>query len=171
MIKNYNAMKRFIFILGSVVLSVLSAIAQSDTFPAYETTDYQIAIDYRGDSVYLISEDSLAPHHRMCNAIMYYEVHGMKPTENHQWIDVMNGTQNADIANTPPALLCKLLKAYHHGSITELSQVYLPEHREEVNYVYSVDTVFARWNAFAAQINNMELLLTYSEGNSVIAFV
>lgn len=142
--------------------------AQTDVFPQYVKTDYTIAINYKIDSVYFFVEDS-ANH--FCNSVLAYNLTGMAPSEAHRWISVTGGSQSAADTNTPPALLCRLLKAYQHGSLSEMVQLYLPQETESILETFGTNDMLSKWQSLVSDITKMDLVMTYDDTDAVFVLV
>lgn len=100
------------FLLLLLVAVSLGLKAQTDMFPDYSPESYDIALDYKAGEIKMFNVH--APNN-ICNSYMYYNVYGLKPTVGNRWIKTSGGDQNAGDTNTPPALLCRTLKAYASG--------------------------------------------------------
>ena len=159
-------MKKYLLYL-SLFISIY-ATAQTDVFPEYSTSPYSIAIDYGMDSVRFFVED---PEHQMCKTVLFYDANGMPPIEGHRWITTEGGSQDAGSSNTPMAVLCRLLKAYQHQSVSETAQLYLPSETEMVEQTFNSSKVNPKWQAAVSDLTKMDLLMTCTEDDAVFAFV
>ena len=159
-------MKRIVLLL---LLFVTTGIkAQTDIFPDYTVSDYSIAVDFSADSTTFYVDDT---DHKICKGVFFYDVSGMPPVQNHRWIAPTGGSQNANNTNTVPAVLCRLVKAYQNGNLTEVSQLYLPQEVEGMYQTYSVDSIYTKWAALVSLIDKMDLIMTCTVNNVVFSFV
>ena len=107
---------KYLVVLLMVTLSTLKpmvSMAQNAVFPQYIPEDYYLAFNLRADSIWAFSNDSAR---RICDSIIFYNLNGLPPQNDHRWISPSGGSQNAATQNTPPALLCRLLSAYTSNS-------------------------------------------------------
>lgn len=159
-------MKRFLLYF-SLLISVC-AKAQTDVFPEFVSSAYSVAIDYGADSVLLFVEDSV---HQMCNRVLFYDAIGMPPVETHRWISTVSGNQNAELSNTPTAVLCRLLHAYQNQSVTETAQLYRPSEKDVVEQTFSDADIYPKWLAAVSNLTKMDLLMTCEVDDVEFAFV
>lgn len=160
-------MKRIIIIAVFVVSGML-ACAQTDSFPEYVTGNYNILIDLRSLGYHYFAEDNV---HRICDSLFYYQLNGMSPVESPRWITASNGTQNSSGVNTPPALLCELLKVYNNGTREQLLSLYRPEDAANINEILSVDSIFDKWQNTVSLVNKFDLLMSVDVNDLAIVFV
>ena len=132
--------------------------SQNDMFPDYNPETYDIAIDYKADSIVMISYED---NRSICQRYMYYNVYGVKPTNEDRWIKTTNGTQNSTDVNTPPALLCRLLKAYASSNLDEVKSLYRDSDIATIDEILSVDSIRDRWFDAVQIVNKFNLLLSY----------
>lgn len=154
-----------IFLSLMIVSTCLMTMAQDDIFPEYVTEEYNIelkAVDTLGYSY---------DGHLMCDSVLYYEFHGMKPAAGYHWIAPTGGTQDASAVNTPPALLCRLLNAYASGNVNDMKALYRPQDAAFLDMVFAVDSVADRWRNYAQLINKMNLLMSISDKGEELLFV
>lgn len=161
-------MKTRLLILLLLVMFSVDLTAQTNQFPDYQTTNYNIAIDLMADSMSMYVEDD---DHFMCGHLMYYELSGMEPAANPRWISPIGGSQNASSANTPPALLCEMLEQYSSFDEEGFLALYRPQDRNRVQNVMADSTFFARWTESVSQVNKMDFLMSFQEGSITYAFV
>lgn len=161
-------MKKNILLLIVAMACMTGVFAQNDQFPNYSVADYNIAIDLDVDSMTVYMPD---PDHYLCGHIMYYELNGMAPTTQSRWINSVGGSQNASTANTPPALLCKLLKNYENLDLESLLALYRPEDRARIQTMLSNAEFSSRWTSSVSQVNKMDFLLSFQEEDITYAFV
>lgn len=143
----------------------LVAMSQDDVFPEYSTEEYNIEIKITeglGRSL-----DS----HLLCDSILYYEFHGMKPSAGNRWILTSGGSQDASTTNTPPALMCRLLNVYATGDVDGMKALYRPQDAAFLNKIFAVDSLADRWRNYAQLINKMNLLMSISDGGEELLFV
>ena len=180
-------MKRVILCFVFAIMGV-GAFAQQDQFPNYVVEDYGLLINLRSIIQDLYVEDSVTHQvvdtvqvkmnyyvededHRICDSMFYYKLHGMAPVEGHRWISITGGSQNSSGINTPPALLCELLKVYQGGSREQLLNLYRAEDAATINEILAVDSIYARWQQATAQVNKFDLLMSLVVGDLTIVFV
>ena len=158
-------MKKIIFII-SILLTAYSLNAQTDRFPEYNVADYNIAVNLNSDSVIGFSAD---PANFLCDSIYYYSLSGMMPKNSEDRIVASSGgTQNADNSNTPPAVLCRLLKCYHNFNLSTLLSLYRPEDANNLNNILSDDSIKSIFIQRVAIIDSMEIMLSYTDNNNVL---
>ncbi|MBO6023702.1 MAG: thrombospondin type 3 repeat-containing protein [Bacteroidales bacterium] len=159
--------KIFLFFVLAFLVQMLPA--QTDMLPNFVCNDYSIAIDYSLDSMKMMHMED--PQHHICKTLLYYELNGMVPTEEHRWICTTGGSQNAGAVNTPPALLCRMLKAYEHHSLDEFKALYRPEDAAFLDSLYSIPNYYHIWLRSTTLFNKMDFLLSYEAAGSHHAFV
>lgn len=154
-----------IFLLMAITVLTFAAKAQNDVFPEYNTEDYIIDIPL-SDSVGASNDVKV-----LCGSRIYFEVNGMKPTAGEKWISATAGTQDASTVNTPPAVLCRLLKAYQTGDVNVLKSVYRPQDAAVIDMLFSVDSIAQRWQAAVSYVNKMNLLMSVVDDDEHILYV
>lgn len=161
-------MKRF-FSLIVLTLTVLICSAQSDVFPTVTSTDMSIAIPIgqRGQRIYAAGEGQM-----LCDSLMFYQIHGAVKPQAADWtIRTSGGTQNANEANTAPALLCRVLKAYQTMNFTALANCYDSPGATELNALLKIDSIKIKFLMAMANISHFELELQYDYNNYTYLFV
>lgn len=159
---------KIILSLAFLIFSV-SLRAQTDQFPDYVVDDYRMAIDVTADSIKACVFDE---DHFICGRYMYYEVTGMMPAQGSRWIAPSGGAQNASTTNTPPALLCELLKFYGNMNMDQFYSLYRPSDRNRIdNMLFSRSAKLERWREVVSNVNKMDFLLSVQEGTITYAFV
>lgn len=142
--------------------------AQTDMFPDYVAEVYDIAINYKSE--YMKMYNNHEPND-ICDTYMYYNVYGLKPAVGNRWIMAEGGTQNADDVNTPPALLCRILKAYASGDLNHVKQLYRESDTAVISQIMSVDSISDRWFEAVSMINKFNLLFSYNVDDYTQLFV
>ena len=132
--------------------------AQTDMFPNYEPESYSISLNYRADSIEIFN---IHKPNDICNSYMFYNIMGMKPADGYRWIQTTGGSQNASEEDTPPALLCRLLKAYSLSSLDEVKKLYRSSDIAFIDEIMSVDSVSERWFNAISLVNKFNLLMSY----------
>ena len=140
------------FLLLLLVAVSLGLKAQTDMFPDYSPESYDIALDYKAGEIKMFNVH--APNN-ICNSYMYYNVYGLKPTVGNRWIKTSGGDQNADETNTPPALLCRTLKAYASRDISQIKQLYRDSDAAAINQLLSVDSISERYMQAVSMVNKL----------------
>ena len=161
-------MKNKIILFVFCLMAAMSAKAQTDRFPAYETDNYNILLDLKslGYGYSAIDEE-----HRICDSLYYYKLNGMPPVEAPRWITTTGGTQNSAGVNTPPALLCELLKVYHGGTREQLLSLYRSEDAAAIEEILSVDSTFTKWRTVSSRINKFDVLMSLTVDDLTFMFV
>lgn len=162
-----NIIKRIVLLVS--VFATFAVKAQTDVYPAYTPVSYNIAIDYAKEGVNFYVEDESV--HHLCGHLAYYELNGLPPAEGHRWVDVTGGTQQADAENSPTALMCRLLKAFRHANLDEVSTLYRPADAAYLDTMFAIDSVRQRWLELAGQVTRYDLLLAFTQGNKFNSFV
>ena len=162
-----NIIKRIVLLVS--VFATFAVKAQTDVYPAYTPVSYNIAIDYAKEGVNFYVEDESV--HHLCGHLAYYELNGLPPAEGHRWVDVTGGTQQADAENSPTALMCRLLKAFRHANLDEVSTLYRPADAAYLDTLFAIDSVRQRWLELAGQVTRYDLLLAFTQGNKFNSFV
>lgn len=142
--------------------------AQNCQFPDYHIADYNIAIDLKADSMTVYMED---PDHFICGHLMYYELNGMAPSTSSRWINPVGGSQNSSTTNTPPALLCELLKRYGDHDSESLLNLYRPQDRPAIQAMLADAEFASKWTAAVSPVNKMDFLMSFQEESITYAFV
>lgn len=156
------------FLLLLLVAVSLGLKAQTDMFPDYTPESYDIALDYKAGEIKMFNVH--APNN-ICNSYMYYNVYGLKPTVGNRWIKTSGGDQNADDTNTPPALLCRTLKAYASGEISQIKQLYRDSDAAAINRLLSIDSISERYMQAVSMVNKFNLLMSYNVNEYTQLFV
>lgn len=160
-------MKKFVFLLIWMQLAAV-VYSQTDVFPDYTLEDYGLLLNLQSYGYKYYADDSA---YRICDSMFYYSIHGVKPIQGYRWISPTGGSQNAADANTPPALLCELLKVYNGGSNQQLLSLYRPEDEDDINSILSVDSLYERWHSAAIQVNKFDLLMGITMDDRTFLFV
>jgi hypothetical protein len=160
-------MRNRILLLLLLVMS-LGLKAQTDIFPDYVPESYDITINYKAEN--MEAYNNHAPND-ICNSYMYYNVYGMKPTAEYRWIMTNGGSLNADETNTPPALLCRTLKAYASGSLDQVKQLYRDSDAEVIDLIMGLESARDRWFQSVAMVNKFNLLMSYNVNEYTQMFV
>jgi len=155
-------------ILLFFLMTTLAVKAQTDCYPAYETEDYNILIDLKSMGYQIRAEDDA---HRICDSLFYYQLHGMPPVDGPRWITNTGGSQNSSGVNTPPALLCELLKVYQGGTIEQLLNLYRSEDAATIYEILSVDSTFTQWQNITSQVNKFDVLMSLTQDDLTFMFV
>lgn len=153
-------MKKTLVIIMMVL--VARVYGQNDSFPVFATANYNIAIDFSLDSMTLHMDD---PEHLICKSLFYYELEGMKPVAGDQWITTTGGSQNATSTNTPPAVVCRLLKAFQNRSFGQFKVLYRPDDVVYFDTLYSTPEMVQTWEGTIEQVDRAKWFLSY--GNDV----
>lgn len=162
-------MKKIYVILLLVFVPVFFANAQTDVFPEYTETHFNLAIDTNLDSLKVKLNDSV---HMLCGHIMYFELDGLMPLDtDHRWIDVEGGSQNANTTNSPTAVLCRLLKAYKNKSISEMASLYRSDDAVMLDTLYANPERSNYLLAIMEMVTKMDLILMARTGEYLNAFV
>lgn len=165
---NLSFMKKSILIISILAVCLNVVNAQTDNYPNYVEEEYGLLIDLRSFGYEYYVNDST---HRICDSLFYYDIRGMKPIEGYRWISPAGGSQNSAMENTPPAILCELLKVYNGGSNEQLLSLYRPQDAFEINEMLSVDSISTKWHAVTSQINKLDLLMSIRLGHCSFFFV
>lgn len=143
--------------------------AQNDKFPVINTSPLYIAINFNSDSLGVFAND---PTNHYCDSMMIYEINGMLNTQHADWvISTEGGTQNAATTNSPTAVLCRLLDAYHTGSLSNIINCYQPSDAADINTLLSDSATYARYFPFISTIDSMELEICYYTDSLLNLFV
>lgn len=157
--------KYFIYLVFALIANCL--MAQTDKYPAYYPTTDEDLVIYITDTINTFSIDSLGVFD--CNNTIIYSFEGyVLPNSIDRMISITGGNQNANMDNTPISLLCKLLKAYKHASLVNLSEIvscYAPECRQSVEEIFTNDSLRSVYYDEISRINEMELLAYYQADN------
>lgn len=153
-------MKKYLTIL--MTLFVATVYGQTDRFPVFATTSYNIAIDYSMEQMTMHMDD---PEHKICKTLLYYEVQGMAPVAEDQWITTTGGSQNASATNTPPALLCRMLKAIENRSFTQFVNLYRPEDVIYFDTLYASDSMQQIWLGTVERVDRIKWFLSFGDDN------
>lgn len=162
--------KIFVLFIAMSVLA-FNADAQTDVFPDYSESHYNIAVDTNLDSLGFVLNDSV---HLLCGHVMYYELDGLPPLhDGHRWIDTEGGSFDATTTNTPPALLCKLLKAYKNRNFEQMVALYRTSDAEVFDTLYNVKPeIKSNLMATMAMVTKMDLILAgWTSPGNLCAFV
>ena len=160
-------MKRITLLLILLQL-VFVAKAQTDVFPEYDVDDYGLLINLRSMGYQYYVNDST---HSVCDSMFYYNIHGVKPIQGSRWISPNGGSNNSAGVNTPPAILCELLKVYNGGTSEQLLNLYRPQDAEAINAVISVDSLYDRWLSASSQVNKFDMLMSVTLDYCSFVFV
>lgn len=160
-------MRNKLLLLLLVTVS-LGLKAQTDMFPDYTPESYDIALNYKAEEIKMFNIH--APNN-ICNSYMYYNVYGLKPSVGKKWITTSGGDQNADVTNTPPALLCKTLKAYASGNVSQIKQLYRTSDAAVIDRILSLDSVSERYMQAVSMVNKFNLLMSYNVDEYTQLFV
>lgn len=142
--------------------------AQTDMFPDYQPESYAIALDYKVDSIRMFN---IHKPNDICNNYMYYNIYGMKPINDYRWIKTTGGEQDASEINTPPALLCSLLKAYSSHSLDEVKKLYRSSDHATIDQLMSIDSISERWFNAVSIVNKLNLIMSYNVDEYAQMFV
>lgn len=156
--ENNNMMKRLIVFLMLMELSTI-LWAQNQSFPEYSTTDFSVAFNIRQMPIHVND-----PGHHICDSLLYYRLHGMVPVEGHRWIMPSNGSQNAALTNTPPAVMCRLLELFSNDvfDLSALMELY-PMDEQYGMWIQYQDTAMVRlWQETVGDIIKGDWLVSYS---------
>ena len=160
-----NKKQTLLFVLMGIMVGLN---AQNNQFPDYQITGYNIAIDLMADSMTVYVED---PEHFICGHLMYYELNGMTPVNYPRWINPVGGSQNSSTTNTPPALLCEVLKRYEDLDMESFFALFRPQDRARVQDMFA-DTVFSsKWLTTVTQVNKLDFLMSFEANDITYAFV
>lgn len=150
-------MKNKLLLLFVVVSFGLKA--QTDIFPEYQPENYSVALNYKADSIEIFN---IHEPNDICNTYMFYNIFGLKPVVGYRWIKTTDGEQNASETNTPPALLCNLLKAYSSNSLSEVKKLYRDSDQAFIDQLMSVDSISERWFDAVSIVNKFNLIMSYN---------
>lgn len=145
-----------------ILLLAGNVYGQFDNYPVFTTTNYAIAIDLSLDSIMARAKDSL---HSICGNMDYYELQGMAPVAGHQWITTSGGSQNATADNTPPALLCRMLKVFGNFDFENYKSMFRPVDAEYIESLYSGPDSLHPSLDNVSQINKIEWTLSFGNND------
>lgn len=150
-----------------ILLSIaLGSFAQTDLFPAFTNVRYNVSLPSKEMKMYMDE-----PGHRMCDSLMYYELNGMPPADDHRWIMTTGGTVSAETANSPTALMCRMLKAIEAKDVSMLPPLYKSSEASQINEQYSKPITLQRWIDAVDGIIKMDWKVSYTIGNRLYALV
>lgn len=145
-------------IIFSFQLSISNSLrAQTQRFPQYSEQSHSVVLDLAGDTNTILLKDG---SHTLCNNVTTYTFNGCIPTS--YTVALTGGSQNASTTNTPPALLCRMLQAYHDSNLTDIVALYRPQDMTAINQFLSADTTRQQFLATVSEIDSMEFLMSYS---------
>lgn len=160
--------KEFLIVLLVCMISY-NANAQTDVFPMYEKTHFNLALDMKQDSIKAMFTD---PDHFMCNRIMYYEVDGLVPLQSgHRWIDTEGGDQDANNTNSPTAVLCRLLKSYKNHDISQMTSLYRTQDAVMLDTLYANAQRQDHLFSIMGMVTKFDLVLMAETGTFLNAFI
>lgn len=162
-------MKKYSFLILSLLFAMHLSWAQTDMFPNYTASDFGVAFNKNHLMVY--SEDT--EMFTMCDSLLYYELHGMGPTSEHRWIQTTGGTQNAATTNTPPALMCRMMEVFQSNPVDleALIGLYLSTQFNDVWVTYQDPSSVSRWHELVGDVIKGDWLVSYQVGDMVHAMV
>ena len=162
-------MKKIGFIIVLFLVSFLPRLgAQNDVFPTYYTENYAVSLNLALDSIASYTDDF---PHRICDSIMYYEVVGMPPSSQNQWINTVGGNQYADSVESPTSLLCRMLHAYKSGSLNNVLSLYRSQDIPFINSMMADSVSYSRFILSIGLISKMDFLLSAQQGPYTVAIV
>ncbi len=154
-----------LFLCGCNTLSMANTL--SDTIPSFAITTYHIAVPKIDTLGY-----SIDPRHLLCDSVFYYSIEGMIPSSSDNWaIKDQRGNQNADVINTPPAVMCRLLKAYKQQNMNKITQLYRPEDAFEIGQVFSDSNIYNKFLSTVGRISEMKLVMGINIYNGFMAWI
>lgn len=143
------------------------SMAQTALFPLYSPENYYLAFNLRADSIWAFSDDSTR---RICDSIIFYNLNGLPPQNDHRWISPNGGTQNATTQNSPTALLCCLLSAYTSNNPATVKALYRTKDATRLNNFFANDTTRTKYFSLVSQVTKMDLLMTANLGPFTACF-
>lgn len=163
-------MKYFVslFFASIATCICIDCYAQTDTFPDYYRQQYDIVLNLGGDSILMYVDDA---GHRYCDSILHYQVYGMTPVNEHRWIRTTDGTQNAQIVNSPTALLCRMLSAYNSGMVSSVTSLYATRYLPSVNELLSDTNVYNALVNSMSIFDKMDFIMSFEQDGYTLAFV
>jgi hypothetical protein len=151
--KTLNKIK--IVLVSSLIVICNNSFSATDIFPDFTIKTYHIAVPKIDSLGYVRDNDQL-----ICDSLFYYTFQGiMDDNSADMMIDNQTGTQNCETVSTPPALLCRLLKAYKGGNINNVIALYQPSDAYEINQTLSDPEIQSRFVAQMSTISKMRILL------------
>ena len=163
--------------LSCILLFCLANVAthaQNDRFPDYSVTHYNVSFNMNLDSIPYFSPDTL---HELCPHVFFYELQGMPPVDDStRQISVSGGTLSSENTNTPPAVLCRLLKAYNQQDLNAIKNLYAPQHRAWLDTITSTNAdsiTLARFNNYMqkmAFLSRFQWIFSWNMDSNVEAY-
>lgn len=160
-------MKKILVFLCSIIgLSTL--MAQTQTFPAYNSSSYHVLLNMKKDSAIIYSEDA---QHHFCDSLFAYTLYGVAPSQNSMVIKTSGGSQNMTSENSPTSVLCQMLAIYQSGDWTNIPTLFRSSDQAAVissmneSYINNVKTRMQ-------QLDSLELVLSYTVyGNTLHSLI
>ena len=152
-------MKKYLFVLICIVLTASTTVAQVNRFPQYNEQPQAVTLNLSNDTNVLLVEDGV---HTLCGNVVFYTFDGTIAGASSM-IALTGGNQNASTTNTPPAMLCRLLQAYHNATLTDIQTLYRTQDAATFTSIFSVDSVRLAFLSFVSSIDSIEYLLSYNQ--------
>ena len=126
-------MKKYLFILICMVATASAPMAQVNRFPQYNEQPQAVTLNLADDTNVLLVEDG---EHTLCGNVVFYTFDGTIAGAGSM-IALTGGSQNASATNTPPAMLCRLLQAYHNATLTDIQALYRSQDAATFTSIFS----------------------------------
>lgn len=163
----YFFIKIFVFLV--FICTTYSIKSQTDKFPEFVVSDYVMTIDLAKDQIYVHMNDTA---HEVCPYVFVYELSGMAPLDSSsRIISTTSGDQNAATVNTPPALLCQLMKVQIQQDYAHIKDYYVPRMRNRIDSIMTIDSVSLLYHRVFDNMNNCQWVFSYNKGDTVVAYV
>lgn len=155
--------------LALAFMFTLQLNAQTCRFPAYNTTNYTVSYNLSLADPHLRSKDST---HCLCGETYFYSFTGLQPSDDDsRMIELTGGTENPASNPSLPAVLCRLLQAYHQSDFNAVKQQYCPEDAAAFDNFFADNAVKQGFIATMARVNKMKLLFTFDMPDYTVAMV
>lgn len=158
-------MKKIVLLISMLSVGLLS-VAQTDMFPEYASEGFNVSFPTKQMTLY--SHDDT---HLVCDSMLYYELNGMPPTDEHRWIQTSGGNANAADVNSPTALMCRMLRVFQNGDVSQIAPLYKTNEADQINQTYANPATAQKWQEIVSGVEKMDWKVSYSLNNRVYALV
>lgn len=161
-------MKKNILLFLTMVLARM-AWSQTQVFPDYVNSNYNVLFDVEQIVFHVSDEGALF----MCDSLIYYELNGMPPVNDHRWIQPTGGSQNANETNTPPALMCRMIQLFGNPvlDLDALLSLYPESHQYAIFQSYQYASNVEKWHENLGDVIKGDWLVSCEDGVGIQALV
>jgi hypothetical protein len=163
-------MKKKLSILFTIIVLFVSSInitVAQNTFPEFITNKYTLLFPNIDTTTFVIDYN-----HLVCGNSLLYNVEGMIPSGINKWlISDTIGTNDCETTNTPPALMCRLLKAFKSKNLNSIINLYLQENRDSILKMIDKPGTLDAYLNYVGNVRFMQMLMGVKYKGGFACFV